>query len=105
MSLTKFERETTIRTTVVFKSGSIAVDPSANKAYVDIYSPDGSYLEQGEGSKDSTGTYRYYFSTEPTDLLGLYVIDWWGHFYYGSAYGYKEKHNREVIWLVNVEQA
>jgi len=104
LSLTKFERETTVRTMVAFKSGSTPVDPSGNIAYVEIYKPDGTILIEGSGSKDSTGNYRYYFSTGPTDLLGIYLIDWWGRFYYGTKYDYKEKHEREVIWLVNVDQ-
>ena len=104
MALTKFERSTTIRTKVAFTSGSTLVDPSGNRAFVDIYKPDGTYLLQSSGSKDSTGNYRYYFNTTTSDPLGIYIIDWWGRFNYGPPYSYKEKHEKEVIWLVNVNQ-
>jgi len=104
MTLTKFERNTTIRTMVAFKSGSTLVDPSGSRAFVDIYKPDGTYLLQSSGSKDSTGTYRYYFGTVDADPLGIYVIDWWGRFNYGAPYNYKVKHEKEVIWLVNIDQ-
>lgn len=105
MALTKLERDTTIKSSVLFTSGSIAVDPSGNMAFLDVYKPDGTLLIDGvSGSRDSTGAYHYFFNTQATDLLGIYVIDWWGRFYYGLPYDYKEKHEKEVIWLVNVAQ-
>jgi len=104
MSLTKFERGNTFKTTVTFTSGSTNIDPSGNKAFLDVYKPDGTMLLQGvSGSRVSTGVYHYYISTDSNDPLGIYIIDWKGMFNYGFPWTYQWKHQKNTIQLLEVE--
>jgi len=105
MSVTKYERGNTFKTSVEFISGSTYVDPSGNKAYLTVYKPDGTTLLSAvSGTREDAGKYYYYISTNSSDPLGLYVIDWYGYFDYGSPWNYMPKHEKEVIQLVDVKQ-
>lgn len=108
MTISHYERSNTIKTTVTFTSGAalVAVDPSGNRAFIDIYKSDGTYLTQAKsGTRISTGNYYYYFKADSTDPMGYYLIDWYGYFYYYPPFEYMIKHNKEVIWMDNVVQS
>lgn len=100
-----YERSTTFKTSTAFMSGSTYVDPSGNMAFIDVYKSDGTYLIQGEsGSRTDTGRFHYYISTQSTDPLGLYIVDWYGQFSYGGQWNWPPKHNKEPFNLVKVKQ-
>jgi len=106
MSVTRFERSNSFKTQVAFYSGSSYVDPSGNMAHLIVYAPDGTEFLSGiSGVRVSEGIYKYYIQTTSTDDLGLYIIDWYGNFNYGNPWDYEEKHEKEVIQLVNVIQS
>jgi len=93
-----YERGTTWKTTIQFISGSTYIDPSGNLAYLNAYYPDGTLVWPSgsvSGSRQSQGYYYAYVTTESTDPLGLYVLDWYGSFNYGTTWGYRNKHQRE----------
>lgn len=99
-----YERKNTIKSEVDLKIGSTLTDPSGNTAFVSIIKPDGTYLVSGAtASRDGTGEYYYYFNTESTDPLGLYVIEWKGYHTLGGSYGYKPIIQRSVINVVDTE--
>lgn len=102
--VTEKERGNSFRTTVTFMSSNQYVDPSSNIAWIQVYKSDGtSMLSNASGTRQSTGIYYYYISTQSTDPLGLYVVDWYGYFPYGSPFLYLPKHEREVVSIVYVE--
>jgi len=100
MGLTEYERESTFKTSVTFTSGSTNVDPSGNIAYVDVYKSDGTLLwtaASKSGTRSASGQYYYYISTQSTDPLGVYVIDWYGNFDYGGQWSYMPKHEKYEV--------
>jgi len=100
MTLTKYERGSTFKTTVTWMSSSTYVDPSGQKSYLDVYDSLGTKIfDSVEGSKESTGIYKYYVSTNSTDPLGVYVVDWWARFNYGTPWNYETKHERSEIQI------
>jgi hypothetical protein len=86
MSVTNYERGTSFRVTVTFVSGSTVKDPSDNIALIDMYTPNGTLLFSNSGTRDSTGIYHCYISTQNTDDLGLYRIKWTGYMNIGGKY-------------------
>ena len=105
MSLSKFERNNTIKSEIDFKMSDVLTDPSGSKAFVDIIKSDGTYfIQDASGSRDSTGEYHYYFTPASTDPLGVWVIVWHGYHNLGAAYGYKRITQRDAIHIVDVEQ-
>lgn len=88
MSVTNYERGTSFKSTVTFYSGSTAKDPSGNRAFLDVYKPDGTLLFSASGAKDSTGVYHCYISTQNTDDLGLYRIKWTGYMNLNTRYSH-----------------
>lgn len=105
MTVTKWERQNTFKSTCSWLSGSTAIDPSSNMCWLNVIDPDGNYLLQAEsGMKESTGVYKYYISTASTDPLGLYLIRWYSHFDYDGRWEYQRKQNTEVINLCHVKQ-
>lgn len=104
MALEKYERGNTIKTEITFRSNNVLTDPSGNKAYVTVVRPDGTNLVNASGAtRDSIGEYHYYFNTEPTDPLGIYIIQWSGYHSLGDGYGYKPIIQRDIIQLVDVQ--
>ena len=99
--VSKFERGNTIKSTVIFKSGSSLADPSGNKAYINVIRPNDTYLVSAQSAdRDGVGTYHYYFETNNADPLGLYLIEWYGYNYLGGVYGNKKILDRESIEIV-----
>ena len=105
MSLSKFERTNTIKADVDFYSGGVLTDPSGNTAFVDVIKSDGNYLICNSGAtRDGVGEYSYYFTTESTDPLGVYVVVWRAYHNLGGVYGYKPIVQRDTIQLVDTNQ-
>jgi hypothetical protein len=104
MSLTRYERGTTFKTTGTFKSGTTLVDPVGNIANIDVYDSTGFLYISDSGTRDSTGTYHYYVSTSSTDDLGIYIIDWNGLIDYGAIFGNQPYHDRNCVWIDKVVQ-
>ena len=102
--LTKKERTTIFPTQVLWKSGSTLIDPSSNMSYIDIYNPEGDKVISESSQRYTTGTYRYYISTQSTDNLGIWVVDHWSYFNYQGRHGWQKKHNYEPFQLVYVKQ-
>ena len=105
MSLTKYERNNTIRSDVDFKVSDVLTDPSGNVANVHVIKSDGTYLiSGGSGVRDDTGEYHYFFNAGETDPLGVYVIEWYGWHNLGGSFGTKRIVQRDAIQIVDVEQ-
>ena len=103
--VTSYERETTWRTQVVFQSGSTNIDPSSNMAYLDVIDSEGTtIISSVSGTRTDTGTYHYYISTQSTDPLGLYLVEWRGLFNYGGRWNYSPKYDKSVVNIVKVKQ-
>ena len=104
--LTKYERESTFKTRTHWISGSTDIDPSGQKSYLSVWKADGTkLLDDVECTRSALGYYHYYVSTNSVDPLGIYIVDHWGWFGYGSPWEYMPKHNKECIQLVKVKQA
>ena len=80
MSYTSYERGSTFKSTITFTSGSVNVDPSGNRVFIEVYKPDGTKFIDSSGSRDSTGVYHYFISTQSTYDLGIYRVKWYGYF-------------------------
>jgi len=110
MSLSKYERGNTIQSTITFKQNDVATDPSGGtagtaRAYITVYKPDGTTLfTEASGTRTSTGTFRYYIPTDPTDPLGIYVVQWRAMHNVGGAQGYLDIYQRDAFQIVDVEQ-
>ena len=104
-SLTSYEREDTWKSTVSFYSGSTLIDPSGNLANIKVYQSDGTLYISATGAKDSTGIYHYYISTSSTQPLGIYMIDWYGSFFYDDIFGYKPRHEKECVIIDKIVQS
>ena len=110
MSLSKFERRSTIKSTMTFKdaNGNL-LDPSGNRAFISIIKPNGDYLVSGQSAaRISTGTYEYYFTTSDTDPLGIWVVYWYAYSPHivrgGIDFGYPRIAQRDSIQLVDVNE-
>ena len=90
---------------MTFYSGSTAIDPSGNIAWIDVYDPNGTLYIHDSGVRSSTGTYYYYISTASTNDLGIWTIDWYGSFYEDEHFGYKPRHDKECVILKKVVQS
>ena len=100
----KFERGNCVKTEITFKSSDVATDPSGNTAFVTVYKPNGDILVNCSGAtRDGVGEYHYYFDTESTDPLGLYIIQWSGYHSLGGDYGYKPIIQRDIVSIVDTE--
>ena len=104
MTVTKWERENSIKSSVEWKSGSTYVDPSSNMSFIEVYNPYGTRYIADSGIKDATGKYHYYISTQSDAELGLWKIRWYAYFNYGSPFNYLEKSEMEVVNLVDIIQ-
>jgi len=101
---TKYERETTFKTTVTYTSGSTNIDCSGNVTNLRVYDPNGTLIiGPVSGTHTSTGVYHYYVSTQSTHDLGLYICEWTTYFSYGSPWNWQPKVDREIINLVKVK--
>ena len=99
-----FERGNTIMTDIDFKTNGVLTDPSGNTAFVTVIKSDGSILVNASGStRDGVGEYHYYFNTESTDPLGIYVVQWSGYHNLGGSYGYKPIIQRDLVQIVDTE--
>lgn len=105
MTLDIYERGNTIKSDVDFKMNGVLTDPSGNIAYIHVIKPNGTYLLSGQqATRSGVGEYVYYFQTEWTDPLGIYVIQWYGYHNLGGSYGYKRIVQRDAIQIVDTEQ-
>ena len=100
---TKWERQNTWKSSVEWKSGSTYVDPSSNMSHIKVYKSDGTLYISESGARSDTGRYHYYVSTQSTDPLGYWIIDWYAYFNYGNPWNWMPKHEREIIQLVDTE--
>ena len=107
MSVTRWERSNTWKTTVEWKSGSTYIDPSGNISTLDVYKADGTHYISHSGVRDCTGIYHYYVSTSNDDPLGLWIVDWNGLFTHEDTgtTNWIPKHDKEVVELVYVIQS
>jgi len=104
MSLTKYERGTTFKTTTTYLSGSTYINPSGNKAFLTVYDPNGTaIISNEEGTTDTTGIYHYFVSTQLSNDLGIYVLEWKAMFNYQSPWNYSWKYDREPIHICHVK--
>ena len=104
MTLTTYERGDSFEVKVEWKSGSTYVD-SQNGSYLTIYRPDGTkLLNNVSGIRLSTGIYHYYPSTSSDAQMGIYIVDWYGKFYYDSKFGWLPNYQRECVHITNVVQ-
>jgi len=104
MTLTEYERGTVFKTNTVYTSGSTYIDCSGNMAYLTVYKPNGdTLLGPVSGLHESTGTYQYFVSTQTTDDLGIYVLEWKAMFNYQAPWNYSWKYDREPIHIVYVK--
>lgn len=104
MTISKYERNNTIKTEVDFKVGTTLTDPSGSKAFVSVIRSNGTYLASSASTtREGTGEYYYYFSTTDTDPLGIYIVEWKGNHSLGGIYGYKPIIQRSVINIVDVD--
>lgn len=104
MSLTKYERGNTIQIKATFQSNDTPTDPSGQKVWFHIIKPDGTYLYSAQqADRVSTGTYRYYISTNTTDPLGIYIVHWYGYHTVGGAQPHLPIVQRDVFQLVDTE--
>jgi hypothetical protein len=104
MALSKYERENTIKTDVDYKMSGAYTDPSGNVSYIHVIKPDGTYLVSGgNGIRDSTGQYHYFFKAGETDPLGIYVIEWYAYHNLGGGFGNMKLVQREPIQIVFTE--
>ena len=105
-----YERENTIKASITFKdSAGNATDPSGNMAFIQVIDSDGNdVVSSTSGSRTGTGAFEYYFNTDSTDPLGLYIIKWHGYHNVGTVgginYGYQKITERDVIRIVDPEQ-
>ena len=105
MSLSVYERDTSIRLINTFQSGSTNFDPSGNMAYIDVIKSDGTYLYTAgsrSGSRSDTGKYYAWVSTQSTDPLGNYTVDWYGVFEH-SVHGWTNEHDKTEIRIRYVD--
>jgi len=104
MSLTSYERGTTFRTYTTYTSGSTNIDCSGNMAFFTMYNPDGS-INMGpvSGHHIGTGVYEYFASTQTTDDLGIYVLEWKSYFNYQFPWYYSPKYDREAVHICHVK--
>ena len=118
MTLTKYERNNTIKVSVTFQSNGVDTDPSGGtadtaKAFINVIKPDNTYLVGNElsgatASRTATGKFDYYFETASTDPLGIYRIVWTAYHDIGTVdnvdYGYMKINQADAIQIVDVEQ-
>jgi hypothetical protein len=106
MSVTKWERGNSFKTSVEWLSGSSTyIDPSSNISTLYVYKPDNTLYFSHSGVRDGTGLYHYYVSTTSDDLLGLWRLKWSALFTYEEPFSYLEKTDTEVIEMVEVIQS
>ena len=105
MALTKYERGTTFKSTTTYTSGSTYIDPSGNMAFLNVYAPDGDLIiGPVSGSRDSTGIYHYFVSTQSNSDLGIYILEWKAQFNYGSPWNFSWKYDRCPVQIAHVKQ-
>lgn len=104
-SLPIYERLNSFKSTVTFYSGSTAIDPSGNLAYIDVFDPNNALYIHDSGVKASTGTFYYWISTSSVNDLGIYRIRWYGSFYVDSTFGYMPRSEEECVIIEKVVQS
>ena len=105
MSLTKYERKNSIKCDVTFQTGGVDTDPSGNKVYLSVIRPDNTYLYSSvSATRTDTGDYRYYISTNSSDPLGIYRIEWKGWHDVGGSQGNLPIIQRDAFSIVDTEQ-
>jgi len=103
-----YELGDTVKTTATFRYDSTLTDPSGGTnptcgVKVDVVKSDGTYLVQDQPvTRDSVGSYYYYFDTTSTDPYGIYIVVWKGH-HNLVGYGYKPIIQREDILITKVD--
>jgi len=104
MTLPKYERKNTIKADITFKSNGVNTDPSGNTAFITVYRPDGAQLfSETKASRVDTGVYRYYISTNASDPLGIYIVQWRAYHNVGGTQGYLPIIQRDAFQLVDTE--
>ena len=103
MTLPSYERNDTFKSTVTFYSGSTAIDPSGNLAFIKVFNPDGTLYIHDSGIRTSTGAYYYYISTASVQDLGIYRIRWYGSFYQDSIFGYMPRVDESAVIITVVD--
>jgi hypothetical protein len=113
MSLSKYERENTIKASVSVKdSDSNYTDPSGNKIFLRVKDSEGNYIigntsSGATASRVGTGQYDYYFNTDSTNPLGIYILEWYGYHDLGTIdgiyYGFKKFTQRDAVNIVDTE--
>jgi len=101
----KYERKTTIKSEIDYKSDGTLTNPSGSVATVSVIKPDGTYLISGESATHSgTGEFYHYFDTSSSDPLGIYIVEWKATSEnLGGTYGYKPITQRKYFNVVDTE--
>ena len=108
-----YERTNAILATIIFKdTAGTATDPSGSTAFLRVIKPDGTNLigstSGSTAGRTGTGAFSYYFNTESTSPLGLYILQWHGYNEVGVVggidWGYKRITERDVIRIVDTSQ-
>ena len=104
MALTKYERNSSWKSTVTYASSNTNINCSGNVSILTVYGPDGS-IEFGpvSGVHQETGIYYQYPSTSTTSDLGIHVAEWKTFFNYGTNLGWRPKYDREAVQIVKVK--
>lgn len=104
MAMDKWERQSTWKSQVVYKSSNTAIDPSGSIAFIDVYDAEDNLILSNSGQRTSTGTYIYYVSTQSDDPLGIYRVRWRALFDYSGRWDYSPKYDTEVVQICKVKQ-
>jgi len=77
--MNQFQRGNTLKASIELKASNVFADVLGNNMNVNIYKPDGTYLISGAtADRTNVGRYEYYFNTQDSNPLGIYVIEWKG---------------------------
>lgn len=100
----KYERENTIKTSVLFKISGSASDPYNSEVNINVIRPDGSYLLSGQSAiRNDTGSYKYFISSSSNDTLGIYTIVWKAQHDVGGSQGLMPLTQRDYFQLVQCD--
>jgi len=102
--LEKYERGNTIKLDADFKLSGALTDPYNNAVTLDVIKPDGTYLySAATATRDGTGEYHYFISTNSLDPLGIYYAVWKGQHDVGGAQGRMPIKQRDPFELREID--
>jgi len=97
----KYERESTIKAEITFKVSGSNTDPYDNSVNVNVIRPNDTYMYSGAtATRLDTGEYRYFISSNTSDMLGIYTIVWKAEHDVGGTQGLMPLVQRDYFQLV-----